>query len=45
LIALVRITVVLKLLAAVLGLIAVAEPRWLDIRRRRLARRAGWAGR
>jgi Protein of unknown function (DUF3995) len=43
LIALVWVTVVLKLLAAVLGLIAVADYRCLDIRQRRLARRAGWA--
>jgi Protein of unknown function (DUF3995) len=43
LIAVVWVTVVLKLLAAVVGLLAVLEPPSSGSRRRRLARRAAWA--
>lgn len=43
LIAVVWVTVVLKLLAAGVGLLAVLEPSSSGARRRRLARRAAWA--
>jgi len=35
---------VLKLAAAILGLVAVLRPRWVRPRHRQVARRAAWAG-
>ncbi len=37
------VTVVLKLAAAILGLVAVLRPRWVRPRHRQVARRAAWA--
>ncbi len=37
------VTVVLKLAAAILGLVAVLRPRWVRPRHRQIARRAAWA--
>jgi hypothetical protein len=40
--AVIWITVVLKLAASAIGLLAVAQPQWLSRHRARLARRAAW---